>query len=482
MNSVGSSPGMNRLPRTRQPGGWLSVRSRPQLLTLTWCISDGVLPRNVSPIHAPGDPAVSMPRMTMGADAEPCARSDPAPYLPNGSPEVSANSTVAPASIVRVPRTESRPCTTCGDSARVHVSLAVIDKVWLVECGPAGSPQPSVSTAAQDMSVVRIRRYTQQLAGRNRKRREPDAAATAECKVVRRSVGRATHPLHRLHTERRRLPRIPPNRASRRLPTRCAACIPSRQAMKTLRVALVAALVAGCHFDKLFNSTPGGSHAPPPGSAPPRLAFTVQPTDAMKDSMITPPVQVTVFDSAGNVMTSFTGDVTLALGKDPSVPKARLSGRSQAAASGGVATFPDLSIDQIDDGYRLVATASGLPNAISTVFTIVPGTATQLVFTVPPSNTAARATIQPPVQVTAYDAFGNQATNFIGSVLVAIGRNGGLLVPGTLSGNGAVPAVNGVATFPNLSIDVVGNGYTLTAAFAGGAVVVESPSFNITVL
>src|SRR5438034_4396291 len=177
MNSVGSSPGMNRLPRTRQPGGWLSVRSRPQLLTLTWCISDGVLPRNVSPIHAPGDPAVSMPRMTMGADAEPCARSDPAPYLPNVSPEVSANSTVAPASIVRIPRTESRPCTTCGDSARVHVSLAVIDKVWLVECGPAGSPQPSVSTAAQDMSVVRIR-YTQQLAGRNRKRREPDAAAT----------------------------------------------------------------------------------------------------------------------------------------------------------------------------------------------------------------------------------------------------------------------------------------------------------------
>src|SRR5256885_12389318 len=75
MNSVGSSPGMNRLPRTRQPGGWLSVRSRPQLLTLTWCISYGVLPRNVSPIHAPGDPAVSMPRMTMGADAEPDRKS-----------------------------------------------------------------------------------------------------------------------------------------------------------------------------------------------------------------------------------------------------------------------------------------------------------------------------------------------------------------------------------------------------------------------
>src|SRR2546425_6937205 len=129
--------------------------------------------------------------------------------------------------------------------------------------------------------------------------------------------------------------------------------------MKMLRVALVAPLVPGIHLDKLFNSPPGGSHAPPPGSAPPRLAFTVQPTDAMKDSMITPPVQVTVFDSAGNVMTSFTGDVTLALGKDPSVPKARLSGRSQAAASAGGATFPDPGIDQIDDRYTPLATTGG---------------------------------------------------------------------------------------------------------------------------
>src|SRR2546428_437628 len=112
-----------------------------------------------------------MPRMTMGADAEPCARSDPAPYLPNVSPEVSANSTVAPASIVRVPRTESRPCTTCGDSARVHVSLAVIDKVWLVESGPARSPPPSGSTAAQEMSGGCIREgytATRHLPGRPR--------------------------------------------------------------------------------------------------------------------------------------------------------------------------------------------------------------------------------------------------------------------------------------------------------------------------
>src|SRR2546427_11564334 len=120
--------------------------------------------------------------------------------------------------------------------------------------------------------------------------------------------------------------------------------------MKTLRVALVAALVAGCHFDKLFNSAPGGSHAPPAGSSSTRLAFTVPPNDAMKDSIIQPPVQVTAFDSAGNVVTRFTGDVTLALGKDPSGRSARRSGRTHAAASAGRATVPDRSVDRDRDG------------------------------------------------------------------------------------------------------------------------------------
>jgi len=101
---------------------------------------------------------------------------------------------------------------------------------------------------------------------------------------------------------------------------------------------------------------------------------------------------------------------------------------------------------------------------------------------VPPSNTPARATIQPPVQVTAYDAVGNQATNFVGSVLVTIGHNGGLLFQGTLSGGGPVAAVSGVATFSNLSIDAAGNGYTLIATIVAGSVSKESAPFNIAVL
>jgi len=101
-----------------------------------------------------------------------------------------------------------------------------------------------------------------------------------------------------------------------------------------------------------------------------------------------------------------------------------------------------------------------------------------LVFTVQPSTTLPLMAIQPAVQVKALDAGGNPVTSFNGSVTIAIGHNGGTVLPGTLSGTTTVTAVNGVATFSNLSIDQPGNGYTLvvSAASVFGA---ESTPFNI---
>jgi hypothetical protein len=101
-----------------------------------------------------------------------------------------------------------------------------------------------------------------------------------------------------------------------------------------------------------------------------------------------------------------------------------------------------------------------------------------LVVTVQPSTTLPFMTIRPAVQVAAVDALGNTVTSFSGSVTIAIGRNQGMLMAGTLSGTKTVTAVNGVATFGDLSIDQVGNGYTLVATAAGVAGV-ESATFNI---
>jgi len=103
---------------------------------------------------------------------------------------------------------------------------------------------------------------------------------------------------------------------------------------------------------------------------------------------------------------------------------------------------------------------------------------THLAFTVQPSTTLPFMPIKPAVQVTAEDDQGNPLTGFTGAVSIAIGHNGAVLIPGTLSGTRTVTAVNGVATFSDLSIDQLGSGYTLRVSAAGmtGA---ESAAFNI---
>src|SRR6266480_2960928 len=99
-------------------------------------------------------------------------------------------------------------------------------------------------------------------------------------------------------------------------------------------------------------------------------------------------------------------------------------------------------------------------------------------FTVQPTTTLPLMAIQPPVRVTVVDDLGNTVTGFTGSVTVAIGHNGGLVTPGTLSGTKTVAAVNGVATFSDLTIDQPGNGYTLVVT-AAGVTGAESAAFNI---
>src|SRR5438477_178500 len=94
----------------------------------------------------------------------------------------------------------------------------------------------------------------------------------------------------------------------------------------------------------------------------------------------------------------------------------------------------------------------------------IPGPASQLRFSVPPSNTFAGRPLLPAVQLSALDQFGNAATAFVGSVTLTLGANAS---GGSLSGSTIIPAVAGVATFADLSIDQAGTGYTLSASTPG---------------
>ena len=210
---------------------------------------------------------------------------------------------------------------------------------------------------------------------------------------------------------------------------------------------------------------------------PTRVTFSVQPASTTAGATIPgvsgSTIQATVRDVLGNPVKTFTGNVSVALLTNPS--GGVMTGTTTVAAIAGIATFNNLSIDRSGNGYRLDVSSTGLASDTSDAISITGGAATQLLFTVQPSNAAAGATIAPPIRVTALDALGNVATGFTGTITLAIGTNPS---GGTLSGPTAIAAVNGVASFTPLSINNAGVGYRLTAT-APGVIAVTSALFNI---
>src|SRR5437588_638470 len=118
-----------------------------------------------------------------------------------------------------------------------------------------------------------------------------------------------------------------------------------------------------------------------------RLAFTTPPHNATVDSVIKPPVQVTAFDTLGNVATSFAANVTVALG--PASNGGTLGGTPTVAAVSGVATFADLRVNRAGTAYRLTASADQLAGATSDAFEIAAGPPTTGDLTVTTSTTGA---------------------------------------------------------------------------------------------
>src|SRR5205814_1988537 len=186
---------------------------------------------------------------------------------------------------------------------------------------------------------------------------------------------------------------------------------------------------AGSTTSAAFNITAGGAT---------QLVFNVQPTTTTAGAAIKTGSASTSEDARGNTASGVKGNITVAIGTNPST--GTLSGTKTVAAVAGVATFPGLSIDKVGTGYTLTATGAG--STTSAAFNITAGGATQLVFNVQPSTTTAGAAITPAVEVTAQDGNGNTATGFTGNITVAIGTNPST---GTLTGTLTHAAVSGVA-------------------------------------
>jgi alpha-tubulin suppressor-like RCC1 family protein len=240
--------------------------------------------------------------------------------------------------------------------------------------------------------------------------------------------------------------------------------------MKVRPIAAALALVAAGSSPVLLSVACSDLTTP---QVPTQLAFTTQPATVGAGVPMAPPIVVTFLDAGGNPVPSANKIITLELASNAA--SATLLGVTNIVAVNGVATFSNVSTTKFGAGYRLIATAVGVLSATSSAFDVTFGPASQLAFTVQPATTAPASSITPAVLVEVRDAFGNTVTTATNAITLAISANAG---GGTLSGTTTVAAVNGVATFSNLSINNAGESYSLaaTASNLSGA---TSSSFEI---
>ncbi|HEY3319617.1 MAG TPA: PKD domain-containing protein [Planctomycetota bacterium] len=189
-----------------------------------------------------------------------------------------------------------------------------------------------------------------------------------------------------------------------------------------------------------------------------QVGFTVQPSDTLRNAIISPAVQVALQDPLGNTDPTSTDSITIS----QSPVSGNLSGTLTVSTLDGVAVFSDLSLDTLGS-YTLLANSLLYGTANSSSFSVILGPANHLAFSVQPTSTAAAAAISPAVQVSVLDAANNPVSSSA-LITVALGNNPtGAQLGGTLS----VSATGGVATFQNLALTKAGQGYTLSASAAG---------------
>ncbi len=228
------------------------------------------------------------------------------------------------------------------------------------------------------------------------------------------------------------------------------------------------------------------------------LAFIQQPTNTEADAPITPAVEIEIVDQFGDRLTTATNDVTVAIGTNPA--GGSLSGTKTMAASGGVATFAGLSIDQIATGYTLVASSSGLTGATSTAFDVTgPAPSPGLSEVAAAPGTIAAGGTGSTITVTARDGSGNPIAGAT-VMLSATGSGNTLTQPtgptnaggvatgsltSTVAGAKVVSAtINGVGVTETATVTVIPgppSGSASTVEADPGTITVTSGSATITV-
>lgn len=182
---------------------------------------------------------------------------------------------------------------------------------------------------------------------------------------------------------------------------------------------------------------------------------------------------VDVENAAGTLNTFYQGSVTISLSTDPS-GDAKLGGTLTATAVNGVAVFAGLTLNKAGTGYVIQAAATGLTSTTTEPFNVALA-ATHLVITTGPPNSVGAGTEFTTV-VSAEDASGNIDVSYDQPITLTLLNN---TEDATLGGTVTQGALEGIATFTDLTVNEIGDGYALQAA-SGTFATVQSSSFDVT--
>ncbi|WP_342375818.1 Ig-like domain-containing protein [Myxococcus stipitatus] len=144
-----------------------------------------------------------------------------------------------------------------------------------------------------------------------------------------------------------------------------------------------------------------------------RLLFSGTVRDSTAGSVLAG-LEVRFVDASGRLVTGARERVTLAKTAGPA--DAVLEGTLTATPVGGLARFPEVVLKKAGTGFQLKASAAGVEDATTAVFSVVPAAPVSLEISELASDAVAGA--QRSARVTVRDAFSNLATNYTGTLAV----------------------------------------------------------------
>ena len=183
-----------------------------------------------------------------------------------------------------------------------------------------------------------------------------------------------------------------------------------------------------------------------------KLAFAQQPSNTAAGQPIAPAVTVQLQDSFGNAAATAGIAISLQL-----ITGNVFGTATQITNASGLAMFPDLNVQQVGQ-YQLLATASGMTSATSSMFTIRAGSASNFRATRgTPQSARILAQFALPLEVTVDDAYGNPISGL--PINYSAPSSG---ASATLSAFSATTDASGRASVTSTANDTVGS-YSVTA-------------------